>query len=215
MTEEITEKHRYTSDQKIKWFGYGEWVEEPDEIFFEHIGISCKILRMTGLSEVLGDSIGQVETVCGGHLCGYCKIPEEVLPGLDVNETHFEVHGGITYGRIEEDNCLWTGFDCAHAHDISPGMEVYMASLFAFPIKIPLCERSYKNIQYVMRECKSLAEQIARTFEKKLIETIEANDNSFYRYTSARFITGLMHESKGRLYPRAFNRKNNEGMQKK
>lgn len=36
MITEENSKHLLTSDEKIKYWGYGEWVEEPDEVFFTH-----------------------------------------------------------------------------------------------------------------------------------------------------------------------------------
>lgn len=38
--------HFHSSDQKIKWFGYGEWAEEPDEVTFEHLGIKSIALDL-------------------------------------------------------------------------------------------------------------------------------------------------------------------------
>lgn len=35
----------YTSDEKLRFWGYGEWVEEADRVAFTHKGISCVLLR--------------------------------------------------------------------------------------------------------------------------------------------------------------------------
>ena len=39
-------KHILTSDEKLKHWGYGEWVEEPDLVEFEHENFKCAIKRM-------------------------------------------------------------------------------------------------------------------------------------------------------------------------
>ena len=37
------EEHRLTTEQKLKWFGYGEWVEEADTIHLEYKDYKAKI----------------------------------------------------------------------------------------------------------------------------------------------------------------------------
>lgn len=69
----------------------------------------------------------------------------------------FEVHGGTTYA----DNSLfmqpqkdlwWFGFDCSHAGDLSSH------SLSYPPIGNPV----YRTKEYVMQECKNLAQQLKK-----------------------------------------------------
>ncbi len=43
--ETLKGKHIYTSEQKIKWFGYGEWVEEVDELVFLYKEFECTVVR--------------------------------------------------------------------------------------------------------------------------------------------------------------------------
>ena len=67
------------------------------------------------------------------------------------------VHGGLTYandGVWEEldtlpDDWWWLGFDCGHAGDIIPSMPSMQ-----FP------DDQYRNISYVIENCKSLAAQL-------------------------------------------------------
>src|SRR5690348_9897842 len=111
----MNETHLYTSDEKIKWFGYGEWVEEPDLVEWEYNAINCKILRI-----VLPDG----SHIFGGHLCGYVQLPSghpwEKLDPFDIPD---EVHGGITFlQKIAEE--YWIGFDCGHSEDIVPSTEI-------------------------------------------------------------------------------------------
>jgi hypothetical protein len=88
-------------------------------------------------------------------------------------ESMFRVHGGITYSREcsghichktdNGDHVWWFGFDCAHAGDFQPNL--YNLD---FMRRHPQYKReeSYRNIDYVMAECKSLAKQI-REHESK------------------------------------------------
>lgn len=38
-------KHLMTSDEKLAQWGYGEWVEEPDEVSFKAHDFLCRIER--------------------------------------------------------------------------------------------------------------------------------------------------------------------------
>jgi hypothetical protein len=42
---EIKKTHKFTSEEKLSWLGYGEWVEEPDLVEFEHCGLKCEIIK--------------------------------------------------------------------------------------------------------------------------------------------------------------------------
>jgi hypothetical protein len=166
MEKNITYKHLYSSDQKLKWWGYGEWIEEPDEAEFEHNGILCKIIRADTPKDP------NQEDVFGGHLCGYCRIPKNHIDYKCKKpfDLPYSVHGGITYGRLEEDEEYWIGFDCAHSGDIVPSLEIFKKKYgeyggikelkSQFP-DAPCFKEHYRNIQFVVEECKSLAEQIA------------------------------------------------------
>lgn len=162
---EIIKKHRYSSDDKLKHLGYGEWVEEPDEIYFTHKGLKCRLKRILRLDDNGGSF--------GGHWCGYVQLPENhpwiKLDGLEINSN---VHGGITYSRQEEDG-YWVGFDCAHSNDISPSTERFFntnSNLVGLKEKFPnsfVWERSYKNAEYVEAECRGLADQALQELSLK------------------------------------------------
>src|SRR5574338_573285 len=129
MTEDLknyTEENIATTDQKLSWWGYGEWVEEPDAISFEYQGLECRIQRIIARETL--------KHFFGGHLCGYVKVPDNHLiygKGWDDEELHqIDAHGGITYSEIDKGNNSylplvghWIGFDCAHANDYTPSME--------------------------------------------------------------------------------------------
>lgn len=158
----MIEKVLISKEKKIKSFGEGEWCDEPDYVEFEHDGIACEILRIAVFDGLNG------ENIFGGHLCGYCKIPEKhPLYGntdyIDKFE-EFDVHGGITFNEIQKET-HWVGFDCAHFLDIVPSMQKTfkeiqnkkIANLFPRPKGL---ESTYKNIDFVMAEIKNLATQI-------------------------------------------------------
>lgn len=159
--------HHFTSEEKIKWFGYGEWVEEPDEVNFKHEGFKCKILRVVK-TEMNGDKFG-------GHLCGYICIPKaHPWHSKGMGDIDVEVHGGITWTEVEEDGNFWVGFDCGHSGDLIPSM-AYLRRTIPELIKIKeeeeerrksyphsvqhLFTETYKNCSYLLKECILLAEQ--------------------------------------------------------
>jgi len=132
-----------------------------------------------------------------GHLCGYVGVPAEhpwykmkynqCLEGCegepnsldptittwhcshDTPECLIDVHGGLTYSGMGDDEYLpagywWFGFDCAHAWDLIPGLP-------------NLSGGSYKDKDYVERECRSLAQQLAKVV--KIIPIPEAFLSAF------------------------------------
>lgn len=158
--------HIFTKEQKENWWGKGLWIDEPDLIEFEHEKIICKIIRINII-----EPFSKNKHVFGGHLCGYCMIPKEHSQyKIDNNIFDFEydVHGGITYSEIEENEEHWIGFDCAHYNDIIPSMK-YLEETIPILIKINkkypkslFFQKTYKDISFLLEECKNLAEQIKK-----------------------------------------------------
>lgn len=123
-----------------------EWKTEPNEQTWTNrkTGLRCHIMRHSSL----------------GHLCGYVGVPRDhPLFGRtywDLYEVNADirVHGGITFassiGKLGED-IWWFGFDCGHADDIMPySIMTYKETLGA----------KYRNIRYVRRHVRRLAEQL-------------------------------------------------------
>lgn len=178
MSEEckMIETHLYSSDEKLSWWGYGEWLEEPDNVTFIHEGIECIVIRIVA-KEICGHMFG-------GHLCGYIKIPDDhhfySKNFMDFDNGHdLDVHGGITYSEIDNKNHSylpneghWIGFDCAHSGDYIPSMEYLRKTdpifkqfnegspIFKKYKHLAIFNPSYKNIAFCIDECKSMAEQI-------------------------------------------------------
>jgi hypothetical protein len=150
----------YTAEKKAEWWGDGEWVNEPDLVEFSHNGIECKIIR-----QAIQEPCIEKNHIFGGHLCGYVFIPKDhPYFGKEDCVNDLEVHGGITYNSFNGD-IHQIGFDCAHFGDIVPSMTKIKDSLMQefqdqFP-KLPSpWKDEYRNMEYVTKECISLAKQI-------------------------------------------------------
>jgi hypothetical protein len=176
MTHEITimnEIHHHDSDFKLKFLGYGEWVEEPDSVIFTYRDFACNIIRI-----ILREPYSDEEAYFGGHLCGYVAIPpthflyeKDYDKGDDLN--FIECHGGITFSEFSAQNKWLIGFDCGHSGDYVPTMEmIKKQSKFSHLIRVPdyirnsvLFNPTYKNIQYCIDECRSMVDQIIEKSE--------------------------------------------------
>lgn len=153
-----------TRSEKIKLFGFGPWLDEPDEfVWTTASGLKAAVLRHY-------DS---------GHLCGYAEIHEghpffgkTSVPRVPktiaedtaltlVNEhitleSLIDVHGGVTF----IDALLFrgmafpwcVGFDCGHYLDQIPRYQT---------LGISVSERAvYREFGYVRAECERLAQQL-------------------------------------------------------
>lgn len=173
------EEHHFTSDEKIKWLGYGEWVEEPDTVVFEYLGYEACVQR------VIKREPCKQEAYFGGHLCGYVRIPEENMY-FKQKEIHVDCHYGLTFNEMHEEH--WIGFDCGHSGDLIPTMELMkkqrQASGEFEPFPIPkgfenfaLFHPVYRNMQYCIDECVNIIEQLANiNFENNVKTAAEALD---------------------------------------
>jgi hypothetical protein len=122
-----------------------------------------------------------------GSLCGYVGVPpghpahgksygDELVDKLDV-------HGGITYGarcqgRVchvpapsESDDVWWLGFDCGHAFDYTPALQMVRARGGPLPPYVEPghgpWEECYRDVSYVRAEIERLAGQLAQAAEVK------------------------------------------------
>lgn len=166
MEYKITQElHHWRTEEKIKWFGYGEWVEEADSVTLEYRGYKALIYRiMTRESE-------QVDRYSGGYLCGYIRIPKDhpyfESPWEEIFIT-FDCHGGITFSECHEEH--WIGFDCVHLNDLNPGLEALKreiegnskSPIFQIPEQYknhPIFNKTYRNMQFCIDQCISLINQ--------------------------------------------------------
>jgi hypothetical protein len=157
----------YTEEEKKRWFGDGEWVKEPDRVTFERKGIRCLVARV-----VKRDG---PDHIFGGYLCGYCVLPDDhPWIGKQQEDIPAEVHGGITYAESKSKGTL-IGFDCAHSEDEIPSMtkanEDFKKMLSGdfgpdFAGFGECLGWAYRNIDYVVEQCKQLAGQIWEAMAK-------------------------------------------------
>lgn len=161
------EEHIWTSEEKIKWLGYGEWVEEADIVEFDYLGYQGQIIRV-----MKRESFAPVEAYFGGHLAGYVKVPERhplFRKKKECWDVDLECHGGITFSEAHEEH--WIGFDCAHSADYIPSMELFRKQREAagecnrFPIppsyeEFSLFNPIYRNVGYVIESCLDLIDSL-------------------------------------------------------
>lgn len=168
-----------TPENKRLWWDEGEWVNEPDNYEFEYLGIKCTIRRIIAFD---GRKEDGTPFVFGGYFCGYCQLPENhpwIGKEFDIDS---DVHGGITFNRQKEDG-HWVGFDCSHSFDIVPCMiefnkKIREESKLKHPnlFKSPFWDHTYKNIDYVIAECKKLAREIIRNYPNHMEKDNEQMD---------------------------------------
>jgi hypothetical protein len=140
----MVKKHLYSSTAKLEVFGYGEWVEEPDEARWIYKNTLCKVMRHPQY----------------GHLNGYICLPEK-HPWIEKDrawEIDSGVHGGITWLEKEDDGYFWVGFDCLHSGDISPG-SVALEKRMDFFIKE--LDKKYSVLKKRLEESRRLSKQIS------------------------------------------------------
>ena len=160
----IKEEHHWTSDEKIKWLGYGESVEEADVTEFEYLGYHAAVMRV-----IKKEPYCIQEAYFGGHLCGYVRIPE-THPYFRKEDIDLDCHGGINFNEAHEEH--WIGFDCAHSGDYVPTMEymrktdpalIEIKEMFPLPEgfeDFELFNPTYGNMNYCIGECIDMIDQL-------------------------------------------------------
>jgi len=156
-------KEIYPREFKLKFLGYGDWLDEPDEIQFEYKDIKCLIVRI-----LKREPYAKEEVYFGGHLCGYISLPEgHPLYGKKIDEIDLHCYRGITYAE-NTDEGFTIGFDCGHIGDLIPSM-AQMRKVYPDPFPIPeefmkysIFNPIYRNMDFCIKECKSMARQAAK-----------------------------------------------------
>jgi hypothetical protein len=139
----------------------GPWASEPDKRqWMTRAGLPGLIVR-NGV----------------GALCGYVGVPRShPWHGLDYSSADVSVdcHGGLTFSDAcrggehgichvvssdEDDDVWWFGFDCAHLHDLCPGMTRYRS------VHLPH-DDVYRDFSYVTEEVEQLAAQLSAVTKK-------------------------------------------------
>ncbi len=157
---------------KEEW-GEGPWQNESDEYEFEYRDIKCRVLRNKL-----------------GAWCGYIEIVKPDEWGDDYEEFPIEVHGGLTFydeksDTKPDDNKVVIGFDCCHYFDQFPITSLKLmqylnritkdANVIEFSNKMLALEEirpyikneTYKDISFVIKECKSMVDQYLNKQDEK------------------------------------------------
>lgn len=129
------EKRELSPEERLRRYGDGPWLDEPDHLTWTEHGFTCEVER-------------ELES---GHLCGYVTVPEGHPWHGKGDEIDVETHHGVTYARAEGSG--WRlGFDCAHMGDLMPGVIKLVG-------RAPRKYETYKDLPWVMNEVQYLAEQ--------------------------------------------------------
>jgi hypothetical protein len=106
-----------------------------DKHVFHYKGFICEIVKHPAL----------------GHLCGYVDIPKgHQYFGIEPDEIHVDVHGGITFTNFIANDIYRIGFDCAHIGDYVP------EAMLHFP------GQHYWTFDEVAAETKRLVDQLVQ-----------------------------------------------------
>lgn len=145
-------------DVKIKQWGHGPWVREPDEVEFDHEGIECRLIRSC---EPVGK--GKKEFLYGGHWAGFVSVPKK-HPAYDAPAIiTTKILGGIKHD-VPSGKDHWVGIEANNPGDAIPSKEKKFKSWLgklrpeygdhAFDDPI------YRDVDFMIEQVKLLAEQI-------------------------------------------------------
>jgi len=189
----MKKKYIYTQQEKIQWFGEGEWIDEPDLINFSEKGFDCLIIRI-----IFREQNGHY---FGGYICGYIEIPKQ-NKFFEFDYNYFlnliDCHGGITFCEMDDSKKI-VGFDCSHTYDLIPSFEKtgiskkiqedileMLPHLKDIKMLSKIFHRTYKNIDFCINQCKYIVEQLiendksfdASTSGCEMVEKFKVNENS-------------------------------------
>lgn len=162
----INQTHMYESEFKLKFLGYGEWVEEPDLILVDYKGYEISIKRV-----LWREIYCPYEAYFGGHLCGYVRIPKSHPYFKTQKCEEIICHGGITYDEKKRIVPHEIGFDCGHSGDYVPTLELFKKQRIESgefnPPPVPeefknmaLFNPVYRNLNFCIEECISIVDQL-------------------------------------------------------
>lgn len=164
----------------ISW-GAGPWDDEPDKVSWTDAATGRPCLVVRGPSGALCGYVA-VDPGHPWHGVDYGCCPGDQGSCDDdtwcshAPDQRVEVHGGLTYAapcaetndestgicHVPEpgapDNVWWFGFDCNHLYDLAPESAAWKREHGSF------ADHSgdvYRPLGYVVRQCESLAQQIA------------------------------------------------------
>ena len=143
-----------TPQEKREMWGDGPWVNEPDYEKFSYKDYEGFILRNPSM----------------GFLRGYLILQKNLT---EEEQDNIDIHGGITYYEKKEEGTYIIGFDCGHYLDYMPAREYIERRLCEYlPQSKEVAEKSlelykeiknpdsYRDIEYVKSQLRSLVDQI-------------------------------------------------------
>lgn len=168
---ELREAKRLAQQISRSQFGTGPWNDEPNhaEWVDQETQYPCLMLRHDAL----------------GHWCGYVGVfGDHPCYGRDYDkiEARILVHGGLNYSsfraerrfvRVTPETPWWFGFDCAHAFDTVPAIDVGALKKFKEELDAEMREMlerlnisdkafksEYRTFDWVRAEVTDLANQL-------------------------------------------------------
>ena len=152
------EEHRWTTDFKIEWLGYGEWLEELDRIDLEYEDYKAEVFRLppTLTNEKLEE---------GGILSGYVSVPKShPYYGNQKKFQKIECQGGLNYNLVNQAfvDIHIIGFYCATIYDYFPSLKRWKEFRNQGFV--------YRNMEFCIEECLNIIDQLIEmeNGEKKL-----------------------------------------------
>ncbi len=139
-------------EEKLRKYGEGEWIDEPDEVFFSHTNIACEIFRHSR-----------------GYLIGMCQLPDNhPWSSMPLKKAEICIHGHqFIYKTFQNE---YVGFSCDMLDDMIP---VFNTDKLAEQVIDAFNKKNdqsyerfiYRNLSFVTEQCKYLAEQIIEAHE--------------------------------------------------
>lgn len=139
--EIFKEQIEYLNCREFKHF-YDKLIAEPVFDEFKHKSLICRVVKHNSFN------------------CGYVGVPKEhkcFENSYHDIEYEIDVHGGLTFSDFFEhiesnyNKYYYIGFDCAHGGDFIPGVNFGLSTTHI---------NSYKDYDFVKKECIKLAEQL-------------------------------------------------------
>lgn len=115
--------------------------QEGDHYKWIHNGVQCFIRRCRG----------------NLHWCGYILLEEKHLYFNVEDICDINVHGGVTYNSITDDNLYQIGFDCNHSDDFGLMALKYPDIHMSFSKNA-----TYKTKQFVIDETNKMCDQLCK-----------------------------------------------------
>jgi hypothetical protein len=131
----LSEEFLFTCEEKLKYFGYGEWVEELDKLVFECQGFTCIVSRHSDIR-------------MSGHLHGYVHVPLDHPIHRTKNFHTIACHGKLSYIDMN-----YVGFECNQPTDYVPLPNGTTPKFSSY-------KNDYKNVDFCIEICKIIVDQL-------------------------------------------------------